>query len=112
MPDLSGVLHDAYTSRLQRLHFFCRRSLAAGNDGTRMPHPAPWRCRDPGNEANHWLLDVLLNILGSLLFRVATDFTDHHDSLRFRIFLKQRQDIHKTRAVDGITANSYAGRFS
>ena len=46
-----------------------------------MPHPTPWRRRDPGNETNHWLLDGLLNIFGRLLFRIATDFADQLENI-------------------------------
>ena len=103
--------YDTHSGRFKSFHLLICGAFASGNDGPGMPHPSPGRRCDAGNEANHRLFNVALNVFCSLLFGISADFTNHDHRLGFGVLLEQRQDIDKTRTVDGITTNAHTSRL-
>src|SRR6476646_1082079 len=77
-----------------------------------MAHAAPWRSRDPGNEADDRLLDVFPDELSGFFFRIATNLAYHHDRLSLWIFLEQRQHIDEACAIDRISSDPDTSRFT
>src|SRR5580765_1455657 len=77
-----------------------------------MAHAAPWRSRDPGNEADDRLLDIFPDELSGFFFRIATNLAYHHDRLSLWIFLEQRQHIDEACAIDRISSDPDTSRFT
>src|SRR5437764_9009217 len=74
--DSGGRIRDANASRLQRFDLLGRRAVAAGDDGSGVPHASSWRRSLSGDESHHWLTHVLTDILGGSFFGVAANFAD------------------------------------
>src|SRR5947209_4313251 len=100
-----------YARRLHRLHLLRRRALAARDDGARVAHAAPGRCRLAGDESDHGLLDVLLHVRGRLLLRVAAELADHHERARAAVLVEQLEGLGVVGADDGVAAEPDAGRL-
>src|SRR5579864_2362757 len=70
-----------------------------------MTHAASRRRRLPGDKRNHRLLHMLFYIGSRGLFRVAANFADHNDRVRFLIFIEQFQRVDKVCPDDRISAD-------
>src|SRR5690349_8165123 len=77
-----------------------------------MTHAPPLRRCESGYVTDHWLGHVLLDPLRGLGFLRPADLADHEHRLRFRILLEQLEVIEEGAAIDGVTADSHAGRLT
>ena len=89
--------------------FLRGRSRSAADDRARVAHAASRRRGLPGNQTHDGLFHVRFDVLGSLFLRVAADFADHHDGVRFGIFVEQADRIEERRADNRIAADADAG---
>src|ERR1700688_3295270 len=96
----------------ERLHFVGRGALAAGDDRARMAHAASRGCGLAGDEADHRLLDVSLDVGGGRFFRGASDFTDQDDGLSFRVLIEQFERVDVGGSNDGIAADADRRRLA
>jgi len=66
------------------------------------------------NKSCNWLIVfvILLNPISSLLLGLASNFTNHHYALGFRVFNKTFQNIDEIGSVERITANTNNGGLS
>ncbi|MNT60374.1 hypothetical protein D3C72_1979510 [compost metagenome] len=71
-----------------------------------MAHTFTWRSCNSANEANHWLLHVLLNPFSSFFFRGPANFTDHNYSVSVLILIKATQNVNKFRALYRVAADT------
>src|ERR1700733_13701358 len=86
--DFGGGGANSNPRVLHRLHFVFRFSRSARNDRARVAHSSSWRRGLSGDESNHRLLDVRLDVLRRGLLGVAADLADHHDGVRIFIFIE------------------------
>mmetsp|Transcript_12884 Transcript_12884/g.23233 ORF Transcript_12884/g.23233 Transcript_12884/m.23233 type:complete len:239 (+) Transcript_12884:104-820(+) len=105
---------DVNPSSLQGCKFFVGTALSTGDDGTSVTHPSTRRSRHPRNEPHHRLIRIAIISppLRSLLFRISTNLPNHDNTLRLRIIPKPLQTIYEIRAIEGITADTHAGRLT
>src|SRR3990167_1179574 len=90
---------------LERLHLLRGGPLPAGDDGTRVPHPAAGRRRLATDERDDRLLDMGVDEGRRLLLRRPADLADHHDRPGGRVVVEQVEHVDEVRAVDGIAAD-------
>ena len=83
--------------------------LPPGDDGSGVAHAAAGGRGLAGDETDHRLLHVLLDIGGGSLFGVAADFADHDDGVRVGIFVEERDGVGEGGADDGVAADADAG---
>src|SRR5688572_8231785 len=111
LPDIRRRLRHPDPRRLQRRDLLLRRTLAAGDDGARVPHSASRRRCLSGNERHYRLLHVPPDVLRRLLLRVAADLADQHNGFGLGIAIEQLQRVHEIRADDGIAADADGRRL-
>ncbi len=68
-----------------------------------MTHTLSWRGGKACNESEHRLFEMVFNVFGSHFLVAATNLSDEHHTLGFRVFVEQLQDIHKRGTDDRIT---------
>src|SRR5690606_11997666 len=85
------------------------RALAARGNRTGVTHALAGRGRSTRDEAHNRLLHVVLDVLGTGFFGVATDFADHDDAFGLRVFVEQLQAVDEVQAVDRVTTDADAG---
>ena len=85
---------------------------AAADNRARVAHAASRRRCLPGDQSDDRLFHMVLDVGGGLLFRVAADFADHHDGMRFGIFIEELDRIEMSRANDWIAADADARGLS
>src|SRR4029453_11001174 len=105
-PHVRGTLHHPDAGRAESRHLFRSGSRATGNDGAGVAHATPRGRRLPGDEADHWLLELRFDERRGLFFRRSTDFANHHDSVGFRIGREEFQGIVEERPDKLISANT------
>ena len=71
-----------------------------------MAHAASGRRGLAGDEADHGLSYVLLDVLRGDFFRIAADFANQHDCVCVRIFVEHAHSVQEAGADDGIAADS------
>ena len=77
-----------------------------------MAHGPAFGCRSACDESSDWLSDVLLDVGARFFFSAATNFTDHDDRVRVRIFVEQAHSIELRGAVDWVTTNTDTSRLA
>ena len=83
-------------------------TLASGNDGTSVAHTTAWRCRLASDEADSWQVTVVIGAepLSGFLLSLATDLTNHDDTLGLGVINELGQHIDEVCAVEGVTTDS------
>ena len=71
-----------------------------------MTHRPTFWSGESGDVAHHWLGDVFCNVLGGVLLRVTTNFTNHDDRLGLRIILERLDRSNVGGADDRISTNA------
>src|SRR5208282_5025740 len=84
-------------------------ALPAADDGAGVAHAAPRRGRLPGDEADHGLLDVVLDVRGCDFFRIAADLADQDDGVGVRVGIEELDGIEKRRSDDRVATDADAG---
>src|SRR5699024_2016572 len=107
---LSWALANLNACCFKRFFLGCSSSGGTGNDRTGVTHGLTFRCGKASNVANNWFGYIVLNVLRSLFFGVATDFTDHDDGLGVWILFESFQRIDVGGADDRVTTNSVSCR--
>src|SRR5580704_413909 len=106
---LRRTLHRANSCCAHRPVFFRGGSLPSADNCAGMSHAAPGRRGLPGDEADHRLLYIFLDVFGSHFLSIAANFADHYDRVGIAIFVEQLDRIQKAGANNRIAANSDTG---
>ena len=106
--DFFRVAGDSNPRCLQGADFFFSTAAAAFNDGTGVPHAFSGRSRLPGDKRRNRFGHPAGNEVGCALFIRAADFANQDHLIGVGVRLKKLEDVRKTGAVDGITANAHA----
>ena len=95
MPDFSRVLDHPDPGRFERLHFFGRRTLTAGNDRAGMTHAASRRRSDAGDETDYRFFDVLLDEFRCLFLRITPEILQASRKVReqMKIIMENNRDL-------------------
>src|SRR5438094_796074 len=91
-----AIRHLAVTDAggLEGGHLLSGSALPPRDDRAGVAHPAARRSGNAGNEADHRLADVLLDIDRRFVFGIAADLADHHDRFSFGVFFEHGQEIY------------------
>jgi len=105
---LRGVPHDMDASGLERSDLVSGTTLASCNNGTSVAHTTAWRCRLASDEADSWQVTVVIGAepLSGFLLSLATNLTNHNDTLGLGVINELGQHIDEVCAVEGVTADS------
>ena len=111
---LGGVAHNVDASGLEGSDFVRGSTLATSDDGTGVAHAAAWRSGLAGDEANHGQVAVvvLTEPVGGLFLSLATDLTDHDDTLGLGVIHKLSEHVNEVGTVEGVTADTDDGRLT
>lgn len=109
---VSGGRLDDDAGALKRGNLRLGVALAAGYDGASVAHTAARGCGDTCDEGDDGLgvgasQVVLLQILSGLLFGRPANFTDHDNTLGFRVIQEDVKHIDEVGAREGVTAEAY-----
>src|SRR5579862_4993551 len=96
----------------QRFDFPGGGSLAAGDDGSGVAHPAPGRRGGAGDERGYRLFAMLGGPFGCFFLGVAADLADEDDGLRLRVVVEHLEHVEMGCAVDGVAADADAGALA
>src|SRR5215467_1252723 len=110
--DVGGASYDVNARRSHRGHLLCGGPFAAGDDRAGVAHATSGRRGLAADEADHGLLDVLLDVFGGLFFGRAADLADHHDGVGVGVVVEQFDGVALRRADDRIAADADAGRLA
>ena len=99
------------TSSLECGHLLCSGSVAARNDRSGVSHSTTWGGGLPGDKANNWFGEGILDISCCFLLCCSTDFPDHHDCFRFFVFLEQLKAVDEICPVYRVAADAHARRL-
>ena len=94
--DIGRTLDNGDPGGLQRGEFFNGGALASGNDRSGMAHALLFWRHPAGDEGEHRLGHVRLDVGRRLFLFGAADFADEHDRLGLRVLLEQPEQIHKS----------------
>ena len=105
---LRGVPHDMDASGLECGDLVSGTTLASCNNGTSVAHTTAWRCRLSSDEADRWQVAVVVGAepLSGFLLSLATDLTNHDDTLGLGVINELGQHIDEVCAVEGVTTDS------
>ena len=89
-------------------------ALATSDDGAGVAHPAAGWCRLTGNETHDREVARVVGRepLSGLLLSLATDLTNHDDTLGLGVCDELREHIDEVGAVEGVTADADNGRLA
>ena len=105
---LRRVAHDVDTCSLEGSNLLGSTTLATGNNGTSVTHATAWGSSLASNEADGRQVAVVVvaEPLSSFLLGLATDLTNHDDTLSLGVVDELTEDINEVGAVEGITTNT------
>src|SRR5580704_14067744 len=95
VPNFRRALHRMNSRSAHRLVFVRRGSLSTADDGPRVSHPAPRRSSLTRDESHDGLLHMFLDELRRDFFRIAANFSDHHNRARPRIVVEHLNRVEK-----------------
>src|SRR5699024_4101608 len=94
---------------LEGLLLGLRRAGRAGHDGARVAHRLALGGGEARDVADDRLGDVVLDVLGRTLLRVAADLADHDDQLGLRVLLERLDGVDVGAADDRVAADADGG---
>ena len=106
---LGRALRNAYTTFGQKCFLAGCIPLASGDDGAGVTHAFAGWCRCTGDKRRHWFGHMIFDVLGCLLFSVATDLSDHDDCFGGRVIFKHFQHIEMAGPIDRVSTDTDAG---
>mmetsp|Transcript_4825 Transcript_4825/g.12161 ORF Transcript_4825/g.12161 Transcript_4825/m.12161 type:complete len:305 (+) Transcript_4825:47-961(+) len=107
---LSRGLDDMHTSSRKGSELSSSSTFTTRNNGTSMSHASTRGCGSTSNETHHRLVGVtvFLDPVSGILLGLATDLTDHDDTLSLGVIGEALQAVNEVSTVERITTNADA----